>query len=248
MRILVLGDSDSAGDHTGGSNWPDFVRDGLHATGIPDVTFDSVRFTAVPANAPAYATRKVSELAPDVVILPVSAWPFTHKLVEYRVQRLFGKRAARWYQRWEHRFDNATRKPGSSPSGVNQAARSALRRLIGTSSQMGANELADHYREVFRALARFEDTQVVAMMYPGVTRASLSPRVAAMRVRFANEMRAAAEVHRFGWVDGASVFPAGVDIRTFALDDLHFNEAGHRLIANAMLRALESPLRTASNS
>ena len=238
MLILILGDSDTEGSVTGGANWPSMVVDSLHSAGVGDIELSSRRFTAVPPNAAAYAERRVSELNPDIVILPVSAWGFTSEFVEYRVQKLLGRRAARWYKRLENRFDRATRDRRAAPAGANKAGRSLVRRVIGTAPQISAGELAEHYREVFRALARFEDTQVIAMMYPGLTVANLTPRVRRARASYAAAMREAAESHRFAWLAADQIFPRDDGIRQFALDDLHFNEAGHRLIAEEMLKIL----------
>lgn len=238
VLILVLGDSDTEGAVTGGANWPSMVVDALRSAGVQNVELSSRRFTAVPPNADAYAGRRVSELKPDIVVLPVSAWGFTSQFVEYRVQRLLGKRAARWYKRLENRFDRATRERRASPAGANKVARGLLRRIIGTAPQISAGELAEHYREVFRALARFEDTQVIAMMYPGLTLSTLPPKVRNARTAYAAAMRKAAESHRFAWLAADRIFPNGADIRQYALDDLHFNEAGHRLIADEMLKIL----------
>lgn len=238
MLILILGDSDTEGAVTGGVNWPSMVVDALRSGGVENIELTSRRFTAVPANAAAYAERRVGELKPDIVIVPVSAWGFTSEFVEYRVQRLLGKRAARWYKRWENRFDRATRDRRAAPAGANRAGRGLVRRVIGTAPQIHADELANHYREVFRALARFEDTQVIAMMYPGLTGATLTPKVRQVRAAYAEAMRRAAESHRFAWVGPDAIFPREIPIRDFAVDDLHFNEQGHRHIADAMLRAL----------
>lgn len=234
MLIFILGDSDTEGVMTGGVNWPAMLVERLIADGVPEVGLESVRFTAVPANAAAYAQRRIEQYAPDVVIIPVSTWGFTSEFVEYRVQRLFGRRIARWYKRWENRFDRATRQRGSEPAGANRAGRGFVRRLIGTAPQITAADLAVHYEDVFRTLARFEDTRVVAMMYPGINRDSLAPRIRSMRDSYQSRMKAAAERHRFSWVDPADIFPADAPIRTFAEDDLHFNAEGHRLIAEAM--------------
>lgn len=238
VLILVFGDSDSEGAMTGGVAWPAMLVDRVSAAGLPEVTLEAVRFTAAPANAAAYVQRRLEQYGPDVVILPVGAWGFTSEFVEYRVRRLLGARAARWYKRWENRFDHATRKRGAEPAGANRAGRGILRRLVGTAPQVTAEELAKHYEDVFRILARFEDTWVLAMMYPGITRDALPPKVLAVRGRFCARMRRAAESHRFSWLDPEDIFPADVPIRGFAADDLHFNAEGHRRIAEAMAAKL----------
>lgn len=234
VLILVLGDSDSAGVMSGGVPWPAVLLDRLKSDEIEGVSLESVGFSAVPGNAAAFAQRRLEQYKPDLVILPVGAWGFTSGLVVYRVRRLFGDRVARWYKRLEDRFDHATRKQGTPPAGANRAGREIVRRLIGTAPQITAEELAEHYEEVFRMLARFEDTRVLAMMYPGITRDALPPKVLAVRGRFCARMRQAAERHRFGWLDPDDIFPPGVPVRSFAADDLHFNAEGHRLIAEAM--------------
>lgn len=242
MKGLILGDSDTDGSRTGGVHWPDMVITDLAAAGV-GLTLDSVRFSAVPTNSPAYAERKMRELAPDIVIVPVSAWVFAVLFVEFRVQRLFGKRAAHLYKRWETRFERATRRGAPEPAGANKVGRSLARRIIGADPQVSPAQLADNYHELFRILARFEDTQVVAMMYPGINRATLPARVARARADFVARVKKSADSFWFGWVSGEDMFPLSVDMKAFALDEVHFNEAGHRRIADAMVAAIR-PLAT----
>ncbi len=246
MKALILGDSDSDGSRTGGVNWPDMVVADLSASGM-ELEFGSVRFSAIPTNSPTYAERKVRELAPDIVIVPISAWVFTIQFVEYRVERLLGKRAARLYKRWETRFEHATRKGAAQPAGMNKAGRSLIRGIIGTESQTSAAQLAANYHELFRVLARFENTQIVAMMYPGINRATLPGKVARIRADFVARVKKSADSFWISWVSGEDMFPFSIDMKAFALDEVHFNEAGHRRIADAMLKAIQ-PLATAETA
>lgn len=247
MEILLLGDSDTAGMRIAGTSWPELLKADLESDGSRVVTIRTVMFTPVPASAAAYAERRARERNVDVIILPVSAWGFTLRFVEYRVQRLLGRRLARWYKRVEWRFDRATSARGRPLGRMNRAGRRLARTLIGARAQISREQLAEHYREIFNSLARIEDTQVVAMMYPALLARALSPKTKAHRAAFQEEMRTAALSHHFAWLDSERIFPAGRDIDEFALDELHFTDEGHRLIATAMLQAIKplagEPLR-----
>jgi lysophospholipase L1-like esterase len=247
VEILLLGDSDTAGIRIAGPSWPELLKADLDSDGGGAVTIHTVMFTPVPASAAAYAERRAREQNADVIILPVSAWGFTLKFVEYRVQRLLGKRVAQWYKRGERRFDRATSSRGRPLGRVNRAGRKLARTVLGAQAQISRRQLAEHYREIFNALARIEDTQVVAMMYPALGARALSPKTKAHRAAFQEEMREAALARHFVWLDSQGIFLAGRDIDEFALDELHFTDEGHRLIAEAMLQAIKplagAPLR-----
>jgi lysophospholipase L1-like esterase len=229
MDILVLGDSDSSGEHTGGVSWVQMLEFDLRQSGI-DANVRSIGFSAVPASAPNYAERRVAELKPDVVVVMVGAWGFTYTMVQLQVEALFGKRVKEWYVWLEHRFESQTRTPGADPPPLNRLARRAVRRVIGTRAQISREQLTERYREVFRRLARFEDTDVIAMTYQGIGDHVEAGNMPAQRRRFFAEVQRAADEHHYGWVHEPELFADLPNWHDYAIDELHFNVLGHRRI------------------
>jgi lysophospholipase L1-like esterase len=229
MEIVVLGDSDSSGEHTGGTSWVHLLGADLRQSGI-DANVRSIGFSAVPVSAPDYAERRVGELKPDVVIVMVGAWGFTYTMVQLQVEALFGARVKGWYVWLEHRFESRTRTPAVEPPMLNRFARKAVRQLIGARAQISREQLTERYREVFRRLARFEDTDVIAMTYQGIGDHVEVGNMPAQRRRFFAEVRRAAEEHHYGWVHEPELFADLPNWRDYAIDELHFNVLGHRRI------------------
>ncbi|MGE3074692.1 MAG: SGNH/GDSL hydrolase family protein [Dehalococcoidia bacterium] len=237
MQILVLGDSDSAGMLTGGASWPQILeRDLSDELGSP-VSVRSVGFSAMPENAFEFAEKKVREASPDVTVVVLGSFGFTAGFVWLRVQKLFGKRAGRWYRRWEERFDGATRDDGGRPGRVNVSGRWLVRHLIGTGTYSTREKITENYLKVFRVLSRFEDMQFVIFAYPGIGEHARQGKGPALRKKFFGDLRAVAEDYHFRWVDGAAAF-AGMDFAELRLDDLHFNPRGHAILANAVKDAV----------
>lgn len=236
MKVLVLGDSDSAGTFNGGITWTKLVEASL-SDGEP-VSVRSVAFSAVPAGAAAFAERKVRELSPDVVILLVGGFGFTFGFVELRIQRLFGKRAAAWSKRVESGFDARTRRPAEAPNRLNKFGRGLVRRVIGTEPLTTREQLTTNFREVFQALARLEDTDVIALTYPGIGHHAHRRHARVERRRFFADLKRSAETHHFVWVSTEGMFDDLPDWHSYAVDELHFNQLGHERIAELALDAL----------
>lgn len=229
MDVLVLGDSDSGGTFNAGQSWPKLVEASL--PGGEPASVRSIAFSAVPAGAPAFAERKVLELKPDVVIVLVGAFGFTFGFVELRIQRIFGKRAASWSKRLESRFDAQTRRPGHKLYRLNKLGRRLARTVIGTEPLTTREQLTANFREVFRTLARLENTEVIAVTYPGIGQHAHRPRAEAERRRFFADLKAAAESHHYTWVSTEGLFIDLPDWHAYALDELHFNAFGHERMA-----------------
>lgn len=246
MDILVLGDSDSAGAFNGGVSWPALVEAACNLAGHGPLSIRSIPFSAVPASSAAYAARNVSELRPDLVIVPVGAFGFTFGFVELRVQRLFGDRAARWYKRLEARLDARTRGAATSPRGLNRLGRSLSRRLIGTEPLTTRAQLTANFGDLFRALARIEDVDVIAFSYPGIGDNAHTRDAPRLRALFFADVKAAVESHHYSWVSLSNLFDAYPDWHAYALDELHFNETGHRRIAEVLLTAVTARMTLAT--
>ena len=238
MNILVLGDSDSAGEHTGGTSWVQLLESELRRGGV-QAHIRSIGFSAVPASAPDYAERRIRELKPQVVIVMAGAWGFTYTMVQLQVEALFGKRVKDWYVWLEHRFESRTRTPGAEPPRLNRLARKAVRRIIGARAQISREQLTEHYREVFRRLARFEDTDVVVMTYQGIGDHAQAGNMPAQRLLFFADLQRAAEGHHYGWVHEPGLFDDLPNWHDYAIDELHFNMLGHERI----LRTIEPKVR-----
>jgi lysophospholipase L1-like esterase len=239
VKVLVLGDSDSSGSFSGERTWTDGVRDGLQAERGDDVMLESIAFSALPPTAAPYAERKLRQLEPDLVILPVGSFLFTAGFVWVRVRRLFGDRAGRWYRAMEERWDRQTRDRGRIRSALNRYSRTAVRLVIGTQPLSTREAITDSYRDVFRTIARFEHVHVLVMTYPGLGDHARRGQAPAARKRFFADVRAAAESHHYTWLEGTDIF-AGIDYSdlTEFHDGLHFNQKGQQLIADAVLGAL----------
>ncbi|MGE0601128.1 MAG: SGNH/GDSL hydrolase family protein [Dehalococcoidia bacterium] len=239
MQILVLGDSDTSGAYTGGTSWPQILQQDLASELGTDVSVRSVGFSALPENAFEFAEKKVGEASPDVTVLVLGSFAFTSGFVWLRVQKLFGKRAGRWYRRWEERFDDATRDDGGRPRRANLSARWLVRHVIGTSTYSTREKVTENYRKVFRALSRFEDMDVVIFAYPGIGEHARKGKGPALRKKFFADLRSVADDYHFRWVDGAAAF-AGLDFAELRLDDLHFTPFGHGILANAVKEAVHA--------
>ncbi|MEX2081319.1 MAG: hypothetical protein WEC33_06855 [Dehalococcoidia bacterium] len=234
MEILILGDSDSAGAMTGGVAWPELLGASLGGREQEPAGVRSINFSAVPAGAAAYAERKLAELRPDVVILVAGSFAFTFGFVELRIQRLFGRRVAAWAKRLEGRFDAVTRGPEEAPGRTNALGRKVVRWLIGTEPLTTREQLTRNYEEIFRAVARFEQTDVVVMTYPGIGEHARKGNAPRQRAIFFRDLGAAAEAHHFGWVSLSEVFDAQTDWQAVRVDELHFSAGAHATIAGAV--------------
>jgi hypothetical protein len=245
MRILVLGNSDTNASFSGGEAWTEVAREAI-ASADAGTTLTELPFSALGAGAPNYAERKLREVQPDVVILPLGTFAFTVGFVWVRVRSLFGERAARWYKRLEDDFERRTRKPGDVGSLLNRGARRAVRALIGTQPLTTREALTESYRQILRATARVEDVDVVIVAYPiEVGRFVVRGDTARERRRFLEDVAAEAAAHRYRLLDSDGVFsgPGALIVPTTA-DGFHLNAQAHRLLGEALAEMLLEP-RTA---
>ena len=237
VEILVFGDSDTSGRHTGGAPWPELLTADLVDAGRGPVNVRFSSFSPVPANSAEFAARKVGETKPDIAILVVASFPFTARFVRLRVERLFGKRAGRWYKRLEDNFDTSTRGKSGGRDHLNRVARRVVPKVVGSGAYSTREKVTANYVETLRALSRFEDTDVVVFSYPGMAASTNTPWAVKQRKLFFAEMKAAASQQRMPWVDGVEIF-AGHAREDVMADGFHFNQAGHRIIADALLAAV----------
>ncbi|MGH2608515.1 MAG: hypothetical protein ACRDHF_05445 [Tepidiformaceae bacterium] len=238
MKILVLGNSDTAGVFSGGKTWSAIVADGLAERRDEPVELHEIGFSVLGPTAAPYAERKVRELEPELVILPVGTFAFTIGFVWKRVERLFGKRAGRRYKRLEDRFDASTRGRGTLRDGINRAGRATVRRLLGTQPLGTQREVTDGYARVITALARFEDAQVVLVAHAARGKHHHRRGALARRAVFLADVERAAQAHHFTWVNGDEAYADQADVDVKTRDGFHQNEMGHRLLGEHIVATM----------
>lgn len=240
MNILVLGNSDTRGTFVDGPTWTAVLRMAVATRSGAPVDLSEVAFSAVSASGPAYAERKIRELRPDVVILPLGTFAFSVGFTWKRIERLFGKRIAARYRRAEEAFDRRTREPGNEPRRLNRLGRNAARRIVGTQPLVSQRQLTDSYLEVIRAVARVEDVDLLLVAYPPEQGKHVTIRnLAAKRAEFLAGIRAEASRRHYRLVDSAPLFaaaPPGDDLLT--ADGFHLQRRGHELLGLAVAEAL----------
>ncbi|MBK6663072.1 MAG: hypothetical protein IPG47_10095 [Thermoflexaceae bacterium] len=163
MRILVLGNSDTAGMYTDAETWPAVVAARLAARGPQDVTVVERPFWALNPRAPTIAVERAQETGADLVVLPLGSFAFTVGFVWVRVRRLFGERAARRFRAAEASFDNRTRRRNGIRASANRLSRGVARSLIGIEAPHSVEETAAAYVAVLRALSRVETLDVLVV-------------------------------------------------------------------------------------
>lgn len=234
VKVLLFSNSDADGAFTGGVGWGTLLSE----PGEPPLEVTSVGFFPASPSAATYAARKVKQEQPDAVIFPIGTYAFTIGYVEFRIQRLLGRRAAAWYKRMEMHFDRTTRAPGAAPGGLNGFARTLLRRTIGAEPAVSRAEATANVAATLDALSQFEDTTViVATRYPGIGQNARQP-TAKYRTLFLNEVTAMANAHRFPVVDIEQVLAGPGPLERHFLDDVHLSPSGHRLLAAAIREAI----------
>jgi lysophospholipase L1-like esterase len=240
VKILVLGNSDTDGSfaepHT---LWPEAARRVAERELGEAVELTEARFAAAVAGADAYAERRVREAAPDVVILPMGTFAFSVGFVSVRVRARYGKRAGDWYKRLEDALDRRTRRKGGRPGRGGMLARRAARRIIGTQPQATADQLAENYRDILRALSRVEHVDVALVSYPPEQGPYLAKGIASgeARRRFLAAVRAeAARLHYTLIDDSYAAGRAREEVMT--PDGFHMSAEGHRLLGEAVGAAI----------
>ena len=242
LNILGLGNSDSTGEYVAGQTWSEIARAELEQqTGAP-VVFNNLPFSLNADTAVPYAEKKIAELQPDALVIPVGTFQFTAGFTWVRVRRLFGERAGRWYRELEERFEKKTRGKGKWRDKANCVARAAVRRVVGTEPLATREATVAQYRELFRAISRHEDMAVVLVTYPGRGAHARTKRGIRERKLFFPEVEAMAKAHHFGWVDSEQLFATmAPDEPVHTHDGLHFNEMGHQILGRAVVAALRGP-------
>ena len=249
MRILILGNSDTAGLRLerGERAWPDLLRE-LR----PADTVEAIRFVPM-GGAVAYVGGKAAELEPDFVVIPLAVYVCAVGLVSESVGRRFGRRARSAYLRMERRYDGATRRKGE-PGRLNRAGQAAARRLLGTAPLAPAESVVAVYSGLLHELARREGTQVVVMGdgHFGREIQRQNPSLPAVIARVQAAIRPVVERHHFSWIDAEAAMAAtGRRHESMHDDGVHLSAEGHRIVAalvHAALPASDSRTRPSPTS
>jgi len=237
VRVLVLGNSDTAGMYTDAETWPAVVATELAARGLGDVSVVERPFWALNPRAPTLAVERAREAGADIVVLPLGSFAFTVGFVWVRVRRLFGERAARRFRAAEASFDSRTRRRGGIRAGANRLSRQALRTLIGIEAPHSVEETAAAYIAVLRALSRVETLDVLVVEYPAERgRGVVGGDIAGRRQRFLAAVRTEADAHRYPLL--ASAETLGNNGAFVTEDGFHLSGAGHARLGRAVAEAV----------
>lgn len=169
MRILVLGDSASAGKGiaNSGNRWPARLVATIGDRLPGPIEVVEAPFFATQSTAPSYAGRKAEQVNPDVVIIVVGGYGFRLKSVHAKVRRRYGARAARLVKWIEEKAEGRGGVAvASRPRRVLFARGQWLaHRIIGTEPLCTPEEAFDIYQRTFAILARRESVRVITMHY-----------------------------------------------------------------------------------
>ena len=187
-----------------------------------------------------YATHRIDESNPDLVIIPVSGFVCTVGVVALRVRQLFGKRPYRWVRMLEKRSARRTTAADRSRGRAYQWGRRLAHRTIGTATYASLDSCTAAFTGVFRHLAQLEQTAVLVIAEPPFAASVLeeNPRAKGIEAKLQDRVRAAAEEHRFAWIDFARSF-AGREQYLYAADGVHTSAMGHQVKAEAVALALK---------
>ncbi len=238
MKVLVLGNSDTAGLFSGGRLWTHIIRDGLAEQGGP-VDWQEMNFLVVSRTASSAVEARVREFEPDLVLMPIGSFAWSVAFVSMRVRKLMGSRVSGLYRRAETGFDSRTRGKGVVRERANRLARAAVRRAIGASPFATAEQVTSAIRNVLNTLARIEATQVVVIGYPPESPTLLRGKLRERRLRFMADIERATREHHFLWVSGdRALQESGVTEPIMSPDGFHFNARGHQVHGDYVLREI----------
>ncbi|MGI8926726.1 MAG: hypothetical protein ACR2HN_08805 [Tepidiformaceae bacterium] len=241
MKILLLGNSDTAGQMIQGETWPELIRSGLERGTAARAALDEKRLAPYGPRAAAVVSEAAEASQPDIVILPLVTYAFAVGYVSLRVRQRFGERAYRWYLRAEGAMQRRTSGESRPARLANTWTQRLARKVIGVAPRATVEEVTETYLEIFRRLARLEDLQVLALSYPAFSEElqRLNPGMMTTTRRFESVLREAGAGHRFLWADGeAALEAAGATATGVASDGSHLSVLGHHLYAEMVLQLL----------
>jgi lysophospholipase L1-like esterase len=246
MRLCVLGTSSSSGLGLPNPSqaWPWLAAAELASTLGEEVAVHHAVFMPYGSRAVDYALSKVDASDPDVVVVSLGSYPCAIGTVAERVRRRYGKRAHRLYRRLEQRFEGATANRGTARGQLNRMARKVVRRVIGTETLAGVDEVVGVYNELLHRLAQREGLHVLVLVAPHWPAEVVKENPGADRI-FADvrrRVRPVVDEHRYLWTDSQPAYDAAPNRRAlYQTDEAHKSEAGHRIQAEEVVKALVGP-------
>ena len=205
VKILVLGNSGTSGQLTGGTSWTRVFGDCISEQRGTPVHEEQSAFVPTGSRAPEIAAKSVADSEPDLVIVPVSNYVFSAKFVWVRIQRLLGRRAGRWFRGIEQSFNDQTYDKGRLRHRLNMTLRKVAHRLVGAEALTTSKECAKTYADTFQRLAQAEDVEVVVVSHGGRRSVYRDPELLRERTLHLEEVRASAEAHHLLFVNTSSV-------------------------------------------
>lgn len=238
VRVLVLGHSGTAGFglESPAQTWPALLAQQVSTPVRPcDVT--TVQFHPVGTRAVEFATTKIESLAPDLVVISINAYPCAIPVVSESVRVRFGRRAERFYLRFERRIERRSNLAGPVAE-TRETSRRWARRILGARPVASVAEVAGVYTEVLRRSARLEGVQVLCLAEAAFS-AEVRMRVPTVvtKVRELHDaVHAVANEHRFDWCDASAwVEP---DCGYWHADGVHLSAKGNEQYADRLTAVL----------
>ena len=245
-KLFIAGHSDSDGRYLppGTLPWPDRTLAWLADTTSTPWELGGVRFAPMGDSAVEYLMSKVEAAAPEIVILPLTAYVCTIGTVAESVRVRFGPRMQRLFLASESKFQARTRQGRTRRFG-NHAARRVARRLLGTRTMATVAQTTAIYEQVLHQLAQVESLQVVVVADARFS-SETQEREPLLHQRI-DQMYAAilpvAIQHRFVVADLEVALRRAPDRRVFYQDDgVHTTAAFHDVYFGVVQAALRDVL------
>jgi hypothetical protein len=146
------------------------------------------------------------------------------------------------YRRFEDAVDRNTRRGGPLRRTANRCLRASARTIIGARPLSTQEAVTEGYRQILRALARVEDTDVVVVAYPlppedgpAVYRDRANPQ---RQRKFVADVAAEAAAHHYRMVTNDEWLPGAAGAPVFTPDKFHLGPLGHQLLGQAVGAAI----------
>ena len=243
MRISVIGNSDTTGMllQPGEKTWPTLLQERLGESLGEPVVVDNWRFVPYRPGAVERALGLVTEAQPDFVILTLASFWCAFGTVRARVERRFGRRAARFYTRAEQAFSRSVERGGRTGQSANAIGRRTARRIIGTSTPMSVDQFIEVYSTLIRTLSQREQLQVLVLgdhhYTAWVRRAMPAIEPAIARIQAAIQPIVVERKLRWGDLE-AALSAGGRREEMITWDGVHMTAEAHERGAAALLPTL----------
>ena len=238
MKILVFGHSDSDGSHLpdAADAWPWLLKRLLAEREVEAEVVHRLLFAG--PTAADFVDRQLDKEAPDMVAVATSTYGVLAKSVSKRMRRRFGDRAGDFAGKAERFVARHPGPAGSLRADVLVRARNAGRRVLGADGDFSYQELLQCYEDIFRAIAKQEQTHAVIIGGAAYTQAVWRLNPGSERLQAASNivLKEMALGHRFDWLSHEELLGGPANKSPFYYDDgVHTHEESHRLVAAALL-------------